>query len=123
MPKENSEVESRQLTHREIKEWREKLLKKQKGVCPLCGELIATGEAALDHCYDTGHIRAVLHTSCNGAEGQVKRWAGRRSRGNDHILFVKNLLKYWKKDYSKLPLHPTFGKPIRRKRRRRKNVK
>jgi hypothetical protein len=112
MPLKTSEI----LPYRDIKLEREKRLKRQKGVCPLCGTEILPEEAALDHSYDTGHVRATLHRSCNGAEGQIKRWAGQRSRGNDPTLFLKNLLKYWEKDYSKNLIHPTFGKRERKKR-------
>ena len=112
-----------QLTFREIKEFREKLLKKQKGVCPLCKEPIALDEATLDHCYTTGRVRAVLHNSCNGAEGQIKKWAGRRSRGKDELAFILNLAKYWRKDYLHNPLHPKHGKPARKKKRKPRTKK
>lgn len=103
----------------EIKEHREKTLKKQRGVCPLCGTKILPEEAVLDHCHDTGHIRRVLHRSCNAAEGRIKQWAGPRSRGDDPEDFLKRLIKYWKSDYSDNPVHPNHGKPKRRRRRKK----
>jgi hypothetical protein len=104
----------------DIKEYREAQLKKQRGVCPLCGTVIQPEEAVLDHCHDTGHVRKVLHRSCNAAEGRIKQWAGPRSRGDDPEKFLRNLIKYWKSEYSDNPVHPNHGKkrPRRRKRRR-----
>ena len=106
------------LTNREIKEYREKMVKRQKGICPLCGEELLPEDAALDHCHKTGHVRAALHRSCNGAEGRILQWAGARSRGNDPELFLKNLIKYWSKDWSRRPIHPKHGVPKRRRKKR-----
>ena len=112
-------MSTEKLPTRELAALRAKKLKRQKGVCPLCLEQILEGEATLDHCHVTGQIRAVLHRSCNAAEGQVLRWAKQRSRGDDPDLWLRNLLKYWKKDWGKNPVHPVHG----RKRKRRKRVK
>jgi len=107
----------KQLKTTEIKEYREKTLKKQRGVCPLCKETLLPEHAAFDHCHTTGHFRGVLHNSCNSAEAKVLQWAGRRSRGDDPEFFLRNLIKYWKKDFTSNPLHPSFGKPKKRRRR------
>jgi hypothetical protein len=80
------------------------------------------GEGAYDHCHETGHLRDVLHLACNSAEGKILHWAGRRSRGDDPDFFLRNLLKYWKKDYSKNPLHPSHGKPRRKRGRKRRQT-
>jgi hypothetical protein len=39
----------------------------------------------------------------------------------DPESYLKNLLKYWKRDYSHHPLHPNHGRKKRRRRRARKN--
>jgi len=109
------------LKNSEIKTYREAALAKQKSVCPLCGLYIEVYEAALDHCHVTGHVRQVLHRSCNAAEGKILHWAGVRSRGDDPKLFLKNLLKYWEGKYSHNPLHPKHLKP-KPKRKRRSRV-
>lgn len=103
----------------DIKLRREKLLARQKGICPLCGTLILKSEAALDHCHATGHTRAVLHKSCNGSEGRILTYAGRMSRGDDPSEFLRRLLRYWNKDFTNNPIHPLHG----RKRRRRRKCK
>jgi hypothetical protein len=113
-------VSQAKLPNRELKGLRAKKLKRQKGVCPLCKTEILEGEDTLDHCHDSGNIRAVLHRSCNAAEGQVKRWSGQRSRGDDPAEWLRNLLRYWSKDYSKNAIHPTHGRKRKRRKRRAK---
>ena len=105
---------------KEIKDYRLAQLKRQRHKCPLCGERIEEAEATLDHCHVTGHVRKVLHRSCNAAEGKILHWAKVRSRGDDHILFLRNLIKYWKSDFSDTPVHPTHGKPRKRRPRRKR---
>lgn len=102
----------------EIKTYREAALKRQKGICPLCGLDILVEEATLDHCHVTGHVRKVLHRSCNSAEGKILHWAGARSRGDDPKLFLRNLLKYWEGKYSTHPIHPRHLKPKPKRRRK-----
>lgn len=103
----------------EIRKYREKQIKRQGGRCPLCHEELVPQDATLDHDHTTGHIRMALHRSCNAAEGRILHWAGSRSRGDDPILFVTNLVRYWRKDYSGNPLHHTHGKVKKRKRKPR----
>lgn len=109
-----------QLTTNKIKPYREKRLEEQGGICPLCGLEIEDGQATLDHCHDSGHVRQVLHRSCNGAEGRILSWAGQRSKGDNPVEFLHNLLDYWSQDYSSNPLHPSHGKPKRKRKRRPK---
>lgn len=100
----------------EIKPYRERLVKSQKGVCPLCKEELIIPDATLDHCHETGHVRQALHRSCNSAEGRILNWAGKRSRGDDPVLFLTNLLEYWATEYHENPLHHTHGHKRRRRR-------
>jgi hypothetical protein len=39
--------------------------------CPICDELLgrADDQAAIDHCYQTGLVRGVLHPTCNAGLG------------------------------------------------------
>jgi hypothetical protein len=116
------QLNSKQLTSLEIKPFREALFKKQKGVCPLCKQEMELHEATLDHSYLTGRCRAVLHRSCNGSEGQILKWAGQRSKGQDPVEFIKNLARYWQKEFSHNPLHPKHGKPKPKRKKKRKPV-
>ena len=110
---------TRVLKAHEVKEYREAQVRRQKGKCPLCKEVLVFEDATLDHCHDTGHIRMALHRSCNAAEGRILMWAGKRSRGDDPELFLKNLLAYWKKEYTENPIHYTHNKQRKRKRKPR----
>lgn len=103
----------------EIKKYREHQIKRQKGICPLCKLELKIEDATLDHCHKTGHVRMALHRSCNGAEGRILSWAGARSRGDDPVEFLKNILKYWQRDFSSKPVHHTHGKKRKRKRKPR----
>lgn len=94
------------LKRNEIKLWRDKLLKRQNGKCPICGLELTEDEAVLDHDHVTGHIRGALHPACNRLDGKCINWAY-RTKGNDYPQMMMNLAKYWEKDYSKLPIHPT----------------
>ena len=80
------------------------LLRKQNGVCPLCGEHISVAvkgkgsDYALDHDHNTGEIRGVLHRGCNSAEGKVRsavmRW-GKCGNNEDKIVnFIIQLGQY-----------------------------
>ena len=111
----------------QVRGLREKLVKQQKHKCPLCGEELTLEDAVLDHCHSAGHVRMALHRSCNAAEGRILHWAGARSRGDDPVLFLRNLIKYWGKDFSGNPIHHTHGHKKRKRRRtrtrRKPNVK
>ena len=102
----------------DIKAYREEQLSIDP-ICPLCGKEIQRDEATLDHCHVSGLVRRVLHRSCNSSEGRILHWA-KRSRATDPVDYLERLLRYWKDDYAENPIHPTHGKPLRRKRKRSK---
>ena len=106
------------LKTRELKPYRLQLLEEQNYICPLCELELLPEDAALDHCHVTGHVRQVLHRSCNSAEGKILHWAGQRSKGDDPVEFVGNLLGYWQEDYTDNPNHPTHDKQRKRRQRR-----
>ena len=93
------------LKKKDIADYREGLRVEQNSVCPLCKTLIDPKDAVLDHCHSTGHIRTVLHRSCNSSEGRVMKWAN-SSRASDPYKFLYNLLDYHNRDFSDMPLHP-----------------
>lgn len=111
------------LKAKEIAAYREKAILQQRGTCPLCEEPLISADACLDHCHVTGHVRQALHRSCNSAEGRVLNWAGPRSRGDDPVLFLTNLLKYWASPWDMNPLHHTHGAKKRKRKRKTKTRK
>ncbi|MSW53299.1 MAG: hypothetical protein F2817_20735 [Actinobacteria bacterium] len=98
-----------------IKDYREKQLRTQQYICPLCARIIALSDSALDHCHKTGKIRKVLHRWCNAVLGRVENWSGRS--GIDKIQFLKAVVHYLEAPQTTVE-HPSHGK--KRKRRRRK---
>lgn len=60
------------LTASQVAAARVKILANQGGVCALCGEPIAKGEAVLDHNHVTGEVRGVLHRGCNSMLGKIE---------------------------------------------------
>jgi len=114
------------LKQKDIKEYREYLLGLQQGTCPLCQSELLKEDACLDHDHVTGHVRFALHKSCNSAEGRIVSWA-KRSRAKDPFFFLKNLYDLHRRDYSGMPIHPTFLTPqekqIKKLRKRIKTLK
>jgi hypothetical protein len=110
----------------EVQGIRERMLKEQKGICPLCGYPIDS-DPVLDHCHDTGKIRGVLHRQCNHAEGRVLDWIKRTGKRVNPLAFIKSLAAYWSTDFSKNPYHYTHStaieKEIRRLKKQQKKLK
>lgn len=117
------DVATRKLKATEIKRYRERQIKRQKGICPLCRTELLPEDATLDHCHETGHVRMALHRSCNQAEGRILSWAGKRSRGDNPEEFVKNLLQYWKRDFHTKPIHHTHGQKKKKRKPRMKKTR
>lgn len=110
-----------QLKHKEIKEYREKILKEQKGICPLTWTKIPEGKAALDHQHrlkseelgknGAGLIRGVLHLQANALEGKILYWYKRLglTKMIDLPTFLRNLADYLEKKPYPI-IHPTEAK-------------
>ena len=93
----------RKLTKKDIAPYRDALLR-DDNVCPLCGNKIRLGQAALDHDHNTGRVRGVLHLNCNGLEGRIINWASKS--GIDPLQFLRNLIEYVDRDFDHMPMHP-----------------
>lgn len=65
----------------------EKMLKKQKGICPICRKQLTLKRPPVDHCHKTGKVRAILCNSCNWGLGHFK----------DDIPTVKRAASYLRK--------------------------
>ena len=96
--------ETRQVKQSELREIREKLIKKQKGLCKLCGTnllLLDPKLRCVDHDHkktgdSAGAIRGALCSNCNSMEGKIYNRVVRAKRKLTHIQWLENLLKYWK---------------------------
>lgn len=80
---------ARKITRGQVRAVTMKLLKEQGGLCPVCAKPInlaqrsTSGDGpALDHDHRTGHIRGVLHRSCNGGIGKAESIIGRWVTGS-----------------------------------------
>ena len=47
------------------------LLRRQNGLCAICGKLDPSGTLDIDHCHVTGKVRGLLCGSCNRGIGQL----------------------------------------------------
>ncbi len=86
----------------DIPEIRKMLIAKQNGVCPICGKdltRVSPINQVLDHCHETGYVRAVMHRGCNRVEGSVwnviQRW-GKASGFIEVLGTMQRLINFWK---------------------------
>ena len=98
------------LKQSQVAQYREELLEKQGSLCALCGQKIES-DAVLDHCHETGHVRAVLHRNCNTLEGKIVNWVRRLGGDNPRWEILYNVMQYWESHTEERiqgnPLHPT----------------
>lgn len=107
------------LKYTEIKQIREEILAKQKGICPICKRPIST--PCLDHQHrkklkGSGRIRGVLCHTCNAYLGKIENNAHRYKIRQDEIsVILRNMADYLEQEH--LPyIHPTEApKPKRLK--------
>ena len=119
------------MKYNEVSALREKLLSQNNGKCVICKERIAQGEAALDHCHKTGHIRNTVHRDCNILLGKIENYIGRYGKRlrNTEVLDValSHIVEYMTQDYTENPFHPTHrteeDKQVRSWRQRMKKAK
>ena len=62
----------------------EKILEEQGFACAICGSPASTKCLAIDHCHETGGVRGLLCTKCNGGLGQF----------NDNVTTLEAAIKY-----------------------------
>jgi hypothetical protein len=107
------------LKYKDIPKIKEKLLKKQLHICPICLRdllVLPKRDICLDHNHKTGRIRAVLCRGCNSMEGKVWRAfqrVGLAKAGIDYESFLVNLSLYnfnynRETGYGTKYIHPKF---------------
>lgn len=86
---------TRRIDESEVAQVRNQIKAAQGNVCALCGLPFTRGDyPVLDHDHTTGHIRGVLHNTCNSTEGKVRYQARRGHKGVSEYDYLINLGKY-----------------------------
>lgn len=93
----------------QVKPVRETMWREQGKVCALSRYPLALEDAVLDHCHKTGHVRGVLHRGVNALLGKLENNHKRYGVTQGQMVMMgKGLESYLTKDYSAMPLHPTY---------------
>ena len=111
-----SNSEWKKITQKDIAGVRSRLLKKQRGICPICKNEVK--DPNLDHDHKTGAVRDVLCRNCNRVEGKILHWV--RTVPGDNVEILRRLARYWIRHNANRHglIHP--GKTTKRKRRRKR---
>jgi len=105
----NNTINFKYLKQKDIKQYRNYLLKKQDYKCPICNRKIHEQDANLDHCHESGLIRGVLCKTCNAYIEGTFRSKWKRSGLSKIIAFEEllfNLYSYLDKDFFPI-FHPS----------------
>ena len=110
------------LRTNEIRDFRLKTLTAQGHLCALCNEIVATGEAVLDHDHKTGLVRGVLHRGCNSLLGKIENsLVMNRITPTRLSNILLNIPTYTNQDLG--VLHPTHRTAEEKKLRAKKRAK
>jgi hypothetical protein len=103
-------------TQKEIKEFRDKKVKDQKGIDPILGTKFPEGSICQDHSHETQHCRAALHLQTNAFEGLVFNAYKRCLKWLTDVPLpelLRNLASYLEEDYSDNPYHTGWIKAVK----------
>lgn len=95
-----------QIRPKEIQVLREKLLKENAGICPLCNEPVI--RPCLDHDHATGKIRNTICSTCNVIIGAFENKCIRMGKRRNTQEIAKNLYEYLIN--TRTEIHPTYRK-------------
>lgn len=100
------------LKGKDVKRTRDSLLEQQNFKCAICNQECSVDQAVLDHNHKHGHVRAVLHRTCNSVEGKILG-AMRRFGIKDPKGYLLGLVKYHEAHETNQTglIHPTFKTP------------
>jgi hypothetical protein len=80
--------------------------------CGICQQVTPAASQVMDHCHQSGFMRAMLCRNCNGLEGKILSRARQGQRQFDPQWFLRRVLAYWEKHHDAVPshglLHPTY---------------
>lgn len=103
------------------------MLESQGFTCAICHLPCDEEKAVLDHCHKGGHIRAVLHRSCNSLLGKLENNAPRYGMTKEQLIaFVNGAAEYLSTHQENQTglIHPTFftaEEKVERRKARAKN--
>lgn len=87
------------------------MLESQGYTCAICHLPCDEEKAVLDHCHKGGHVRAVLHRSCNSLLGKLENNAPRYGMTKEQLIaFVNGAAEYLSVHQENQTglIHPTF---------------
>lgn len=114
------------LKSTQVKPYRAQLLEAQHQNCAICGLPCPDEKAVLDHCHKGGHVRAVLHRSCNSLLGKLENNAPRYGMSFEQLVAFANgagayLVKHQENQTGFI--HPTHFTPEEKAERRKAKAK
>lgn len=93
------------LARSSLRAWTMATLQRQHFKCKVCSKRIDvsvmghSSDYVVDHCHETGQIRAVLHRSCNAALGKIDnaagRWGAKSMLYADIVPYLKKVVEYY----------------------------
>ena len=126
----------RRLTHAELAAARVTIQTAQGNRCAICevsftdaklkgNKLVPKYVATLDHDHDTGQLRGVLCSNCNGNEGRIKRRAQSAKRSGTYLEWLEKLVAYLKshQENNQALLHPTHKSEDEKREARNKKAR
>ena len=107
--------QTKHLKQKDIKAIRERILKENNFICPICTQPLDPADAALDHDHQTGFVRGTICKKCNSLEGvwrsRVIRLGLKETLTFEELLL--NMYKYLTQEQTNY-IHPSH-KPKPRK--------
>jgi len=114
------------LKAKDVKSTRLALLEAQGWKCAICHLPCDEEKAVLDHCHKGGHVRAVLHRSCNSLLGKCENNAPRYGMSIEQLIaFLQGAGQYidvHRTNQTAL-IHPTHFTPEEKAEKRKVKAK
>lgn len=106
----------------EISKYRHQILTEQEHKCALCGEIVVSTEAVLDHDHKTGYIRGTLHRGCNAFLGKLENSLAMNKITPERLHTILGNIEFYMNSH-RLLVHPTHLTAEERKERTKRRAK
>lgn len=110
------------IKHSEIAEYRHQILTEQENKCALCGEIVVSTEAVLDHDHRSGYIRGTLHRGCNAFLGKLENSLAMNKITPERLHTILGNIEFYMNSH-RLLVHPTHRTSAERKLLAKKRAK